>query len=68
VIAVDELLQIFSEKLLKTGSFDRAFTKAVWISYKKGIEDAMDGQHGGACDNRQPQGSKETNGESQGQA
>jgi hypothetical protein len=28
------------EKLIKTGSFDAAFTKVVWIAYLKGIEEA----------------------------
>jgi hypothetical protein len=68
MISTDHLLRIFSEKLLKTGSFDDAFKKSHWIAYKKGIEDAMDGQLGGSGNEVQPQGGKETNGESQGQA
>lgn len=39
MITTDELLQIFSEKLLKTGSFDKAFLKATWRAYQEGIKD-----------------------------
>ena len=40
MIGIEELKQLYIEKLLKTGSFDAAFTKVVWISYLKGIEEA----------------------------
>ena len=40
-ILVPNLLKIFSEKLDRTGSFDAAFTKAVWIAYKQGIEEGV---------------------------
>ena len=43
MITTDELLKIFSEKLLKTGSFDKAFLKVTWTAYKKGIEDGQSG-------------------------
>lgn len=39
MISVDELKKQFYEKLASSGSLDQAFTKAVWIAYKKGIED-----------------------------
>ena len=38
---VPDLLKVFSEKLDRTGSFDQAFTKAVWMAYKQGIEDGV---------------------------
>lgn len=41
MITTQELKTIFAEKLLKTGSFDEALTKAVWIAYKQGIADAQ---------------------------
>lgn len=34
------LKQIFNEKLAQTGSFDDAFTKAVWVAFQEGIKDA----------------------------
>ena len=39
MITTDELLQIFSEKLLKTGSFDDAFKKSHWIAFKEGVKE-----------------------------
>ena len=35
-----EMFRIFGEKLLATGSMDQALTKAIWMAYNKGIEDA----------------------------
>ena len=39
MLRVDDLKADFWEKLAATKSFDQAFTKAVWISYKAGVED-----------------------------
>jgi hypothetical protein len=39
MISVDELKQAFNDKLAQTGSLDSAFTKAVWIAYKQGLND-----------------------------
>lgn len=33
------LLDIFRDKLLKTGSLDAAFLKAVWVAYNRGLAD-----------------------------
>ena len=38
-IFVDELRDLYRDKLERTGSFDAAFTKAVWVAYQKGIEE-----------------------------
>lgn len=38
----DELLSVFRDKLQQTGSLDAAFLKAVWMAYKKGIEDGKE--------------------------
>lgn len=35
---VDELRVIFAEKLLKERDLDAAFTKAVWVAFKHGVE------------------------------
>jgi hypothetical protein len=40
MIGIEELKEIYIEKLIKTGSMDAAFTKVVWIAYLKGIEEA----------------------------
>jgi hypothetical protein len=42
MISTDHLLKIFSEKLLKTGSFDDAFKKSHWIAYKEGVKDGQE--------------------------
>ena len=39
MLDVNELKKIFSVKLMNTASIDEAFTKAVWVAYKKGVED-----------------------------
>lgn len=39
MILTDVLKRQFTEKLHKTGSFDEAFTKAVWAAYLHGIEE-----------------------------
>jgi len=41
MITIQELNKIYIEKLIKTGSYDAAFTKATWIAYKAGIEDGI---------------------------
>lgn len=42
MIDVKDLIEVFREKLLRTGSLDAAFTKAVWIAYKAGLKDGSD--------------------------
>jgi len=39
MLDVNELKQIFNDKLSKTGSLDEAFLKAVWTAYKQGLAD-----------------------------
>ena len=39
-----ELLEIFKDKLAKTGSLDAAFLKVVWIAYQKGLADGKKDQ------------------------
>lgn len=39
LLTTDELKVIFSDKLTVTGNMDAAFTKAVWIAYKRGVAD-----------------------------
>lgn len=39
MVDVKELKTVFNDKLARTGSFDEAFTKAVWIAFNKGIEE-----------------------------
>ena len=49
MIGMEELTEVFNDKLVKTGSLDAAFTKSHWIAFKKGynigyqaaIKDAM---------------------------
>jgi hypothetical protein len=36
MINMEELIKVFGEKLAKTGSFDAAFTKAMWVAYQAG--------------------------------
>ena len=38
MVGVEELREIYLNKLKKTGSFDAAFTKAIWIAYLRGTE------------------------------
>lgn len=37
MLDVNDLKQAFIDKLSKTGSFDQAFTKTVWLAFKAGI-------------------------------
>lgn len=39
MIDITSLRNTFNEKLKETDSIDSAFTKAVWVAYKAGIED-----------------------------
>jgi hypothetical protein len=39
MLTTDKLRMVFKDKLEKTGSLDAAFTKAVWVAYKRGIAD-----------------------------
>jgi hypothetical protein len=39
MINISELKAIFSQKLIKSGSMDEAFTKACWVAYKQGLVD-----------------------------
>lgn len=36
---VEQLNQMFAEKLLATGSLDAAFKKATWVAYLQGVSD-----------------------------
>ena len=36
MIGMEELTKVFNDKLVKTGSLDAAFTKAVWVAFKRG--------------------------------
>jgi hypothetical protein len=38
MIVTEKYLQAYAEKLIKTGSFNAAFTKAVWMAFKDGLE------------------------------
>ena len=40
MINIETLREAFAEKLTRTGSFDAAFTKAVWLAYCAGLADA----------------------------
>lgn len=40
MVNVEELREVFAQKLLATNNFDAAFVKAVWVAYQKGLEDA----------------------------
>jgi hypothetical protein len=42
MIDVAELRKAYGEKLERTGSFDEAFTKAVWTAYKAGLSELQD--------------------------
>lgn len=44
MIDVADLKKAFSEKLIKSGSMDEALTKALWLAYKKGISDGVEGK------------------------
>ena len=39
MINIQELKDIFAEKLIKSKSVDEAFTKACWVAYKQGLVD-----------------------------
>lgn len=39
MITVPELVEIFTDKLTRTGSLDAALTKVCWVAYKQGYED-----------------------------
>ena len=41
MITVGELRKVFSEKLERTGSFDAAFTKAVWVAFQDGMKEGL---------------------------
>jgi hypothetical protein len=47
VIGVEIVRQAFQEKLAKTGSFDAAFTKAVWTSFLAGYAAGIEAQKAG---------------------
>ena len=40
MIDVQQLREVFQEKLAKTGDLDDAFIKAVWVAYQQGLKDA----------------------------
>jgi hypothetical protein len=41
MIDVQQLREVFQDKLAKTGDLDDAFIKAVWVAYQRGLEDAL---------------------------
>lgn len=43
MIDVAQLRKVYADKLEATGSFDQAFTKAVWVAFKLGIESTKKG-------------------------
>jgi hypothetical protein len=40
MIDVQQLREVFQDKLAKTGNLDDAFIKAVWVAYQQGLADA----------------------------
>ena len=36
MIGMEELTEVFNDKLERTGSLDAAFTKSHWVAFKKG--------------------------------
>jgi hypothetical protein len=40
MIDVQQLREVFQDKLVKTGNLDDAFIKAVWVAYQQGLADA----------------------------
>jgi hypothetical protein len=42
MIDVQQLREVFQDKLAKTGNLDDAFIKAVWVAYQQGLEDALE--------------------------
>ena len=40
MITVTEMRKVFADKLAITDSFDAAFAKVIWVSYKAGVADA----------------------------
>jgi hypothetical protein len=40
MIDVQQLKEVFQDKLVKTGDMDDAFIKAVWVAYQQGLADA----------------------------
>ena len=41
MISVNDLRKAYAEKLMATDSHDAAFTKAVWMAYQAGWNDAL---------------------------
>jgi len=39
VISIEQLSQVYAEKLIQTGDHQAAFRKAVWVAYKQGVAD-----------------------------
>ena len=37
-VFLNELIEVFRDKLAQTGSMDLALLKCVWIAYQRGIE------------------------------
>lgn len=42
MVGIEHLKKVYAEKLLKTGSHDEAFTKACWVAYLRGLDDAKE--------------------------
>jgi hypothetical protein len=68
MLTYDHAVDLFKDKLARTGSLDAALLYTIWNVYKKGIEDALDGQLGGSGNEVKPCGREETNCQGQGQA
>lgn len=45
MITMDQLNQLYIDKLERTGSHDQAIRKVWWDAYKKGAEDAISASH-----------------------
>lgn len=41
MVGIEELRDLFTDKLKRTGSLDAAFTKAVWVAYTRGREHTL---------------------------
>lgn len=39
MISIEQLSQVYAEKLIQTGDHQAAFRKAVWVAYKQGVAD-----------------------------
>jgi hypothetical protein len=42
MVTMTEINKLYAEKLLETGSHDKAMLKVVWIAYQKGLADGIE--------------------------